>query len=182
MSCKSRHLVLYNQCVTILPKVGHLRADVQTRNILVQVPFLLNHNKFLNRTIAALQGYNQLCGGDIDKDGFHVRSFARGSHINTSHFVDGTERVRCYIPDFMKWFLGNYTLIDGEQARKSCDPVYCDVLKIKSPLDWVIEVLSTVGGLWTVIIGISTLAWTLVTCFSCMGSGPSSYKVSHPAK
>ena len=92
----------------------------------------------------------------------------------------GQKRVHAIIRDTMKDFLWNNTVVNTKKARETCAPVYCDVQRRKTALNWVTEVLSTIGGLWTVIIGSVAMAWALINCLSCMGAGHGSYKVWHP--
>ena len=149
----------------------------------LQVPAYEAQAKFVNNINTGLAGYNQMCGGNLDKDGFPIGSFTTnkslGVYPNPSSARDLTTRV--YIPDLTKWFLApsNYTaVVDTDQAINTCRPTYCDVTKKKKPLNWVIEALSTIGGLWTVIIGVCIVLWSVLNFFPCMGSEPTSYVFS----
>ena len=70
-------------------------------------------------------------------------------------------------------FLVNNTRFDYAAYRSLCNPSYCDIAKKKSVLYRTVELMTTLGGVWTTLVGIAALLWSLIaTALSLKGSGP----------
>ena len=88
-----------------------------------------------------------------------------------------TEEVTILIQDFIQ----KYVSLDFKAYMNICQPAYCDRIEEKTILIRLVEFLSTVGGLWTVIFGTTTLLWTILNMTSIVGGHkqPGAYYVWH---
>ena len=93
-----------------------------------------------------------------------------GDHPNPS-----TKTVHRLVADYMEQAV-NY---DWTSYRAQCQPQYCDFVLQKTVLNRVSELLSTVGGLWTVVLSVTTLLWAGLGMLSCSRKAGSAYFVWH---
>ena len=70
----------------------------------------------------------------------------------------------------------NYTVY-----KEACNFAYCDYVQRKSVVDRIVEFFSTVGGLWTFIIGVAMLLWSACGQTGLIGPTNSGFYVLHEA-
>lgn len=86
------------------------------------------------------------------------------------------QRVHLIVRDFMVLAVDyNWTAY-----RAQCQPQYCDINQRKTPFNIASEFLSTIGGLYTVVLGTATLLWAAMTFLGLFGKHASSFYVWHP--
>ena len=103
---------------------------------------------------------------------YRTRSAIIGS---SDRGTSSTKRVHQLVADYMtkavdfKW----------TSYRGKCQPQYCDFVLPKTTFNRISELLSTVGGLWTVVLSATTLLWAGLGLLSCSREAGSAYFVWH---